>query len=175
MSKHKWAKEIHAWADGAEIEFYHSSYARWVEAPSNPDWSGSIKYRIKPQPVVASGQPFRFKDEALLMIEKAELTGNLNDLVLACDACKEALEQPAQEPVGVVSWHEGTVMGSIFPSSNMPKDGDKLYTHPKEWRGLTDEERNKIWSNIEAEENTEMYFGGKLALAIEAKLKEKNT
>ena len=87
----------------------------------------------------------------------------------------EALEQPAQEPVGVVSWHEGTVMGSIFPSSNMPKDGDKLYTHPKEWRGLTDEERNKIWSNIEAEENTEMYFGGKLALAIEAKLKEKNT
>ena len=37
------------------------------------------------------------KDEALLMIEKAELTGNLNDLVLACDACKEALEQPAQE------------------------------------------------------------------------------
>jgi len=50
MTQHKWAKEIKAWADGAEIEFYHSSYARWVEAPSNPDWSGSIKYRIKPQP-----------------------------------------------------------------------------------------------------------------------------
>ena len=44
----------------------------------------------------------------------------------------------------------------------------------KQWQGLSDEERNKIWSNIEAEENTEMYFGGKLALAIEAKLKEKN-
>ena len=38
------------------------------------------------------------KDEALLMIEKAELTGNLNDLVLACDACKEALEQPTEQP-----------------------------------------------------------------------------
>ena len=35
-----------------------------------------------------------------------------------------------QKPVGVVSWHEGSVMGSIYPSSNMPKDGDKLYTHP---------------------------------------------
>ena len=72
---------------------------------------------------------------------------------------KEALEQPegkeffergkeiarwadkqAQEPVGVVSWHEGAVMGSIFPSSNMPKDEDKLYTHPHQWQGLTDDE-----------------------------------
>jgi len=39
-----------------------------------------------------------------------------------------------------VSWHEGAVMGSIFPSSNMPKDGDKLYTHPHQWQGLTDDE-----------------------------------
>jgi len=45
----------------------------------------------------------------------------------------------------------------------------------KEWQGLSDDERNKIWFDIEAEENTEMYFGGKLALAIESKLKEKNT
>ena len=48
--------------------------------------------------------------------------------------------QPAQEPVGVVSWHEGAVMGSIFPSSNMPKDGDKLYTHLHQWQELTDDE-----------------------------------
>ena len=105
------------------------------------------------------------KNEALHMIEKAELTGNLNDLVLACDACKEALEQPAQEPVGVVSWHEGAVMGSILPSSNMPKDGDKLYTHPKEWQGLSDYEIE------EAFVHTLPYEYGR---AIEAKLKEKN-
>ena len=81
------------------------------------------------------------------------------------NACKEALEQPAQEPVGVVSWHEGTVMGSIFPSSNMPKDGDKLYTHPKEWQGLSDYEIE------EAFVHTLPYEYGR---AIEAKLKEKN-
>jgi hypothetical protein len=50
MAQHKWHKEIKAWADGAKIEFYHSSYAKWVDAPYNPDWSGNIKYRIKPQP-----------------------------------------------------------------------------------------------------------------------------
>jgi hypothetical protein len=50
MKQHKWHKEIKAWADGAEIEFYHSSYAKWVNAPYNPDWSGNIKYRIKPHP-----------------------------------------------------------------------------------------------------------------------------
>jgi len=83
----------------------------------------------------------------------------------AINACKEALEQPAQEPVGVVSWHEGTVMGSIFPSSNMPKDGDKLYTHPKEWQGLSDYEIE------EAFVHTLPYEYGR---AIEAKLKEKN-
>lgn len=48
--KHKWHREIKAWSDGAKIEFYHSSYAKWVDAPDNPDWSASIKYRIKPQP-----------------------------------------------------------------------------------------------------------------------------
>jgi hypothetical protein len=50
MTQHKWHKEIKAWADGAEIEFYHSPGARWINAPDNPDWSGNIKYRIKPQP-----------------------------------------------------------------------------------------------------------------------------
>ena len=59
------------------------------------------------------------------------------------------LKQPAQEPVGVVSWHEGTVMGSIFPSNNMPKDGDKLYTYSHQWQGLTDDEINKIYNNCQ--------------------------
>lgn len=39
MTKHKWAKEIHAWADGAEIESHHVS---WVHAKfvldNNPNW-----------------------------------------------------------------------------------------------------------------------------------------
>ena len=74
--------------------------------------------------------------------------------------------QPAQEPVGVVSWHEGAVMGSIFPSSNMPKDGDKLYTHPHQWQGLTDDEYKQI---------VEVGFKlGYEACKCEQTLKEKN-
>ena len=85
----------------------------------------------------------------------------------AINACKEALEQPAQEPVGVVSWHEGTVMGSIFPSSNMPKDGVKLYTHPYQWQGLTDDEISKLWCTDHAS-----YL--EFANSIEQALKDKN-
>jgi len=97
-------------------------------------------------------------------IGDAEINQMLNDIEYYQKRV-EALEQPAQEPVGVVSWHEGTVMGSIFPSSNMPKDGDKLYTHPKEWQGLSDYEIE------EAFVHTLPYEYGR---AIEAKLKEKN-
>ena len=56
-------------------------------------------------------------------------------------------DKTEQEPVGVVSWHEGAVMGSIFPSSNMPKNGDKLYTHPHQWQGLTDDEIVEIYGH----------------------------
>ena len=89
--------------------------------------------------------------------------------------CKEALEQPTQEPVGVVSWHEGAVMGSIFPSSNMPKDGDKLYTHPHQdgtspskWTALTDDEIRHCLYDLDTQDFLQF------AHAIEAKLKEKN-
>lgn len=50
-NRHKWYKEIQAWSEGAEIEFYHSSLVKWVDAPDEPNWSLNIEYRIKPQPV----------------------------------------------------------------------------------------------------------------------------
>ena len=31
------------------------------------------------------------------------------------------------ELVGEVSWFEGSVLGAIYPTDTMPKDGDKLY------------------------------------------------
>lgn len=43
---HKHAALIHAWADGAEIEFWCFD-GRWV-SDSTPVWSPSAKYRIKP-------------------------------------------------------------------------------------------------------------------------------
>ena len=51
---HKWAKEIHAWADGAEIQSRAIHHANWydVEGPA-PFWNAvDLEYRIKPEPVV---------------------------------------------------------------------------------------------------------------------------
>lgn len=51
--KHKWHREIKAWADGAEIEWQNKgSYSEnaW-HICNKPDWhSTNMEYRIKPQP-----------------------------------------------------------------------------------------------------------------------------
>ena len=46
--KHRWHKEIHAWADGAEIQFFSAGYG-WMDA-GIPEWLDESEYRIKPQP-----------------------------------------------------------------------------------------------------------------------------
>ena len=48
MAQHKWHKEIKAWADGAEIEWWNNVHKRW-ETEKEPMWSCINKYRIKPQ------------------------------------------------------------------------------------------------------------------------------
>lgn len=53
MKPHKWAKEIKAWADGAEIETrcLNSKYGDVWDVFDNPDWNNEyLEYRIKPQP-----------------------------------------------------------------------------------------------------------------------------
>ena len=50
--KHKWHKEICAWANGAEIECRWNTgdgWSSWV-ADDEPDWRFGWEYRIKPQP-----------------------------------------------------------------------------------------------------------------------------
>lgn len=52
MKPHKWAKEIKAWADGAEIEWCYMAepFGIW-QTVTSPNWdSTNLKYRIKPQP-----------------------------------------------------------------------------------------------------------------------------
>lgn len=45
--KHKWHKEIKAWADGAEIQ--HRLGDCWRDC-EKPLWGEKTEYRIKPQP-----------------------------------------------------------------------------------------------------------------------------
>ena len=47
--QHKWAKEIKAWADGAQIQWKHDTLG-WIDCASNsPNWPPVMEYRIKPQ------------------------------------------------------------------------------------------------------------------------------
>ena len=46
MKPHKWAKEIIAWANGAEIEYKDGT---WWDI-KQPNWHNDGEYRIKPQP-----------------------------------------------------------------------------------------------------------------------------
>ena len=51
MKPHKWAKEIKAWADGAEIESYAGLNDDIWDAAPYPNWNNeNLKFRIKPQP-----------------------------------------------------------------------------------------------------------------------------
>ena len=54
MTKHKWHKEIKAWADGAEIECrtkLPNAYTTWIEEKYNPKFDlECLEFRIKPQP-----------------------------------------------------------------------------------------------------------------------------
>jgi hypothetical protein len=50
MKQHKWAKEIKAWADGAEIEHFEDEVWKTWKQNYSPSWSYINEYRIKPQP-----------------------------------------------------------------------------------------------------------------------------
>ena len=93
----------------------------------------------------------------------------------AITALKEALAQPEQEPVAYLVLFDGAGKLLEFTKGNY-LHGAKvehipLYTHPPQrtWVGLTDEEANLLWENIDDTDSWE------LIKQVEAKLKEKNT
>lgn len=80
----------------------------------------------------------------------------------ALQACKEALEQPAQEPVAIVYSMQDGYIGQMVVKDIPHKT--KLYTHPApSWQGLTAKEIASIPLN----EYT--------VQTVERMLKEKNT
>jgi hypothetical protein len=46
--KHKHADLIHAWADGAEIQWKSKDDGKWIDSDL-PDWVPEYEYRIKPE------------------------------------------------------------------------------------------------------------------------------
>ena len=92
----------------------------------------------------------------------------------ALQACKEALEQPAQEPVAIVYSMQDGYIGQMVVKDIPHKT--KLYTHPApSWQGLSDDEiaecLNKTkWNDVDYCPNHDVF-----ARHIEQALKKKNT
>ena len=108
--------------------------------------------------------------EVLCLVEEYDDNG-VNVAKKAIQACKEALEQPTtQEPVAYFKkWEDKSGEHKDIKFSN--SEGYKpLYTHPKEWQGLSDYEIFKTEGLYCVEEEYIKQF----ARAIEAKLREKN-
>jgi len=103
---------------------------------------------------------------------------HVSKLIKALNACKEALEQPAQEPVAWIEVidHHGhkTSKVNLFDKGLQLSDGTNLYTHPHQWQGLTDEEALQIYINDPAIASYNDPHLIKYARAIEQALKEKN-
>jgi hypothetical protein len=49
--KHKHADLIHAWADGAQIQWKDPKYDNPWDSIKTPAWFEDIEYRIKPEPM----------------------------------------------------------------------------------------------------------------------------
>ena len=107
--------------------------------------------------------------EALRLIKVHDESGNIEDLVAAYNKCKEALAQPAQEPV---AWMHSKERLKIVASPNHQKNGYTipLYTHPvPSWQGLSNNEIRACLYDFGHQDFLSF------ARAIETKLKEKNT
>ena len=83
----------------------------------------------------------------------------------AIQACKEALEQPTQEPM-IVKQDNGMVLKLGY--EDLP-NGTAFYTTPpsREWQSLSDDDISYTWAGFAPDAID-------FARAIEAKLKEKN-
>ena len=131
------------------------------------------------------------KDTALKMaIEALDTLMMEKDSVYqkAINTCKEALKQPTQdtehkcegcvkcdarclptqEPVAEVA-QKTFGSGQVIWFKEYPEDGTKLYTHPYQWQGLSDDEIDAIFPLGDDVDVLDV------ARAVEAKLKEKNT
>lgn len=71
--KHKWHKEIKAWADGAEIEANNGGTWHPVIEPA---WSDKCLYRIKPQPKEPQYLDLYIDSKGWLGIKNTDSFGN---------------------------------------------------------------------------------------------------
>ena len=115
--------------------------------------------------------------EALDCIHSPLYVREIEKIGEAMDALRDAIEQ-GEKPVAWTSlteidWarREPGRAGSFWVIPNDPTKEIALYTAPRKWVGLTDEEVMKTWNRVSKESVVHIK---NFAHAIEAKLKEKN-
>ena len=121
-----------------------------LEQPLTRDWKHTIDERI--------ARDSEFK-EALEQPTQKYIVNNTASTQF------RLYEQPAQEPIYII--------GEGWNCDKFPELGTKLYTHPKQWQGLTDDEIEELhhkWIMNSGNKDTQYDF----ARAIEQALKEKN-
>ena len=94
-----------------------------------------------------------------------------SDIDDAIQACKEALEQPAQEPYRCHWVEKGK--GHCERNKRMGFADDYGQPAPS-WQGLSDDEIEQVYADTEPDSRLDTYYMD-LSRAIEAKLKEKNS
>lgn len=117
-----------------------------------------------------------------LEVATTPLARDRQEVLRAQAALREALaEQPAQQEPVAWAHKEGLESIKNFDASIYANggfdDAVPLYTSPpaqREWQGLTDEEIESEWSNVNYAKTWAIYRID-IVRAIEAKLKEKNT
>jgi hypothetical protein len=107
-----------------------------------------------------------------VMYRNSPKIGLTQEIEEAINACKEALEQPAQEPVAYTNADEMQELKDGMSTCYMYKerlDADciPLYTHPYQWQGLAADELEDIKDN-----SKEGWY--QLVRNVEQALKEKN-
>jgi hypothetical protein len=122
-----------------------------------------------------------------LEVATTPLAKDRQEVLRAQAALRERLAQPEQEPV---AWmyhgirHDDTpherpslIWKPEYMDVMSAEKGAKatpLYTTPRQWQGLTDEERNNLWRDVIGWGDPS-HDDEDLMKATESKLKEKNT
>ena len=94
---------------------------------------------------------------------------------ITLQACKEALAQPAQEPVAFRNKTTGEFCTGGFEAKHL-NQWKPLYTHPApSWQGLESEKVTQIIHGLEDKLGMPIVGAIAVARAIEQAIKEKNT
>lgn len=91
MVKHKHAEVIHAWADGAEIEYRGKDGEQWMRT-GIPEWSDHTQYRVKPAKVYPVTGMMR--QDLADIYHSSEMTGPLSahQIAIANAALRHAID-----------------------------------------------------------------------------------